>query len=51
MLSDCAYAVVWWFGSSKGLYAILGVMLLFGVLIGWATARHLPDRLRRLLGV
>lgn len=51
MLSSCARAVSWWLGSSEGLYVMLGVVLLFGVLIGWATARHLPDRLRNLLGV
>jgi hypothetical protein len=30
---------------------MLGVVTAFGVLIGWATARHLPDRLRNLFGV
>ena len=51
MLSECARAVAWWFGSSSGLYTIMGVILLLGVLIGWGTARHLPARLRDLLGV
>ena len=50
-MTNCMRAVAWWFGSSSGLYTILFMMFLFGVLAGWGSINYLPDRLRRLLGV
>lgn len=44
---DCAA----WFGSSNGLFAMLGIMFLFGILAGFGIAPHLPQRLKNLLGL
>ena len=50
-MTDCALAVVWWFGSTKGLYLMLGLCAVIGLLAGWGTARHLPARVRDLLRI
>lgn len=50
-MTECMYAVAWWFGSSKGLYSILFLVFLLGVGTGLGIAQYLPTRLRDLLGV
>jgi hypothetical protein len=50
-MTDCMKAVAWWFGSSSGLYVMLGVTFVLGVLAGFGVAPHLPHRLRSILGV
>lgn len=44
---DCAA----WFGSSNGLFLMLGVAAAFGFVAGLGIAPHLPSRIKRFLGL
>jgi len=44
---DCAA----WFGSSNGLFLMLGIVVLFGVGVGLGISPHLPDRVKKFLGL
>lgn len=46
---NCAYMVYAWFGSSTGLYVMLGTLFVIGLLAGWGTVNYLPERIRRIL--
>lgn len=47
---NCFLGMARWFGSSSGLYLMLGTMFVFGILAGLGVAPYLPDKFKKFLG-
>jgi len=44
---DCAA----WFGSSNGLFTMLGLIFVIGIAVGVAVGPYLPHRVKHFLGL